>query len=169
MIILGIDTAIRCTGYGIINFKSYNNFFILDCGVIKNKQKDLHSECLRRIFNGIKEIITTFEPETVSIEDAFYGRNIKTAMILSLARGAAITAVADSKIPIYTYSPRTAKKALTGKGSGSKAQIATILSSMLNLKVENIPEDSTDALALAICHGQMLMNQQLTNTKTKQI
>ncbi len=169
MIILGIDTAIRCTGYGVIDFKSYNNFSILDCGIIKNKQKALHSECLRRIFKGIQEIIKTFSPDNISIEDAFYGKNVKTAMILSIARGSAITAAADANIPIYTYSPRTAKKALTGKGSGSKTQIAVILSSMLNLNISDIPDDSTDALALAICHGQFITNSQLTQTTLKQI
>ncbi len=154
MIIIGIDTALRCTGYGIIRMESLNDISILDCGIIKNAQSLLHSECLRRISGGVKTLIKEFKPDIAVLEDAFYRKNVKTAMILSLARGAAITAFAEADIPVYAYSPRIAKKAVTGMGEASKEQVASLLSSMLSIDVSKIPDDSTDALALAICHGQ---------------
>lgn len=161
MVILGVDTAIRTTGYGVIRMNSLNNIEILDCGVIKNSKKLLHSECLRRLSGGTKELIKTYSPIAVSIEDAFYCKNIKTAMILSLARGAVITATAELGLPIYTYSPKTAKRAAVGLGQASKQQVATMMASMFNIDVSQIPDDATDALSIAICHGQLALRNEI--------
>ncbi len=169
MIILGIDTAIRCTGYGVIQLDKMSDIKVLDCGIIKNTQKMKHSECLRRISGGIKELVDHFKPNSASIEDAFYGKNIKTSMILSMARGAAIAAVSEYKLPVFTYSPRSAKKAIVGTGKGSKAQIALMLANLLGINTIDIPLDSTDALALAICHGQNKIRPELSTFLTNEI
>lgn len=169
MIVLGIDTAIRCTGYGVIEMRSVNDTRILDCGIIKNSRKLLHSECLRRLAGGIGELIKTYTPEHLAIEDVFYSKNIKTAMILSLARGAVITTAAIENIPIYQYSPKTAKRAVVGSGNASKEQVATMVSSMLNISFDQIQLDSTDALSIALCHGQLIMRSELGGMLTKQI
>lgn len=161
MIIIGIDTAIRCTGYGVVEMSGVTRAKILDCGVIKNSDKLPHSECLRRIAGGMGELIARFKPEVASIEDAFYGKNIKTAMILSLARGAVITVAAQAGLPIYAYSPRSAKKAVVGTGAATKEQVALMISAMLELDVRKIPLDSTDALSLALAHGQIAMRPEL--------
>lgn len=153
MIILGIDPAIRCTGYSVIECKSINKIKVLDCGVIKNKPKFKHSECLRRISGGISELISHFSPDYASLEEAFYGKNIKTSMVLSLARGAIIAKLAENGIASFEYSPKTAKKSVTGTGKGSKEQIALLLSKIYNLNTDDIPLDATDALALALCHA----------------
>jgi len=169
MIILGIDAAIRCTGYGVIKLNKMSDIEVLDCGIIKNTPKMFHSECLKRISGGIKELIKSFNPDSASIEDAFYGKNIKTSMILSMARGAAIAAVAEYDLPVFTYSPRTAKKAIVGTGKGSKTQIAIMLANLLNINTSDIPRDSTDALALAICHGQNKIRPELSTFLTNEI
>ncbi len=156
VIILGIDTAIRCTGYGIVNINIGNKISVIDCGVIKNPQKILHSECLRRISGGIRELILKFTPDSAAIEGAFVNKNIKTAMILSYARGAAMATLAEHAVPIYAYSPRKAKLAVTGNGNSTKEQVALVLASVMGLKLEEIPLDSTDALALALCHGHIV-------------
>ena len=161
MIILGIDTAIRCTGYGVIKMNTINDIEIIDCGVIKNAQKLRHSECLRRLAGGTRELIKAYEPHSVSIEDAFYCKNVKTAMILSLARGAVITATAEADLPIYTYSPKTAKRAAVGMGQASKQQVAIMMAAMFKIDISQIPDDATDALAIAICHGQLAMRKEL--------
>ncbi|OGV32029.1 MAG: crossover junction endodeoxyribonuclease RuvC [Lentisphaerae bacterium GWF2_45_14] len=162
MIIMGIDTAIRCTGYGVIDVQSVNKMSILDCGVIKNTQSMPHSECLRRLSCGIRQLAETFKPDVVSIEDAFSGRNVKTAMILSLARGAAIAALAEKHIPVYAYSPKTAKKAAVGFGGASKEQVASMAAALFNINITDIPLDSTDALALAICHANAASRPELS-------
>ena len=169
MIILGVDTAIRCTGYGVVRFNSLNSIDILDCGVIKNPQKLLHSDCLRRLAGGTRELIKTYSPAAVSIEDLFYSKNVKTAMILSLARGAVITATAELDLPIYTYSPKTAKRAAVGMGQASKEQVATMMAAMFNIDISQIPNDATDALAIAICHGQLATRDGIDLIKDNQI
>ena len=154
MIILGIDTAIRCTGYGVIKIAAGSDPEVLDCGMIKNTPKMPHSECLRRIFGGINELCSAHKPDHAAIESAFNQKNIKTAMILSYARGAVMTALAINNIPVYAYAPRKAKKAVAGSGAASKIQVATMIASMTGLSMDDIQLDSTDALAIAMCHAQ---------------
>jgi crossover junction endodeoxyribonuclease RuvC len=157
MIILGIDTAIRCTGYGVIDMQHGGAINILACGIIKNPQKAPHSECLRRLYGGVCELAETFRPDHSALESAFYQKNIKTAMILSYARGAMMAALVNHSVPIYAYAPRRAKKAVVGTGTASKIQVATMIASMTRLDIDEIPLDSTDALAIAICHGQLAL------------
>ncbi|MDD3885962.1 MAG: crossover junction endodeoxyribonuclease RuvC, partial [Victivallaceae bacterium] len=88
MIILGIDPAIRTTGYGVIRADSPNSFEILDCGVIVNSPKLPHSECVRRLLGGVRELAAAFTPDCASMEAPFVGRNSRTAIILGMARGA---------------------------------------------------------------------------------
>ena len=153
MKILGIDTSLRSTGYGIIEIKD-KKISALDCGIIKNKASLSHSECLKRISGGIRQLIELYKPEQASIESAFVHRNAKTAMILGMARGAAISMAAEKDIPIYEYSPKTAKLAVVGTGTASKEQVAVMIGQILNCDISQINDDATDALALALCHWQ---------------
>lgn len=155
MIIVGIDTAIRCTGYGVVKIQRGGKIAVLDCGVIKNKTKAPHSECLRRLYGGINEICKSFQPEVAALESAFYQKNVKTAMILSYAKGAVMTALANNAIPAYAYAPKKAKQAVVGTGTASKEQVASVIASMTGLNLDQIPLDATDALAIAICHGYL--------------
>jgi crossover junction endodeoxyribonuclease RuvC len=169
MIVLGVDTAIRCTGYGVIDIKTFDDITVLDCGIIKNKTKTLHSECMRRIAGGIRELVDTYSPEVAAIEGAFFQKNVKTAMILSLARGAVITVLAENNIPVYEYAPKKAKQAVVGTGMASKEQVASMISAMAGVNIEDMPLDSTDALSLAICHGQTAIRSGGENLLPKQI
>ncbi len=155
MIILGIDTALRCTGYGVVDFTSSDRIKVLDCGVIKTKTSAPHGECLRRLAGGMRELVEKYHPQAAVIEGAFFQKNIKTAMILSYARGAVMLVFAENAIPIYAYAPRKAKQSVCGNGAASKEQVAYLMAGRLGLNVNDMPLDSTDALALAICHGQI--------------
>ncbi len=162
MIILGIDPAIRTTGYGVVELDERSGkFSVLDCGVIKNTQSMPHSECLRRLSGGIAQLIGTFAVEQASMEDPFVGRNAGTAIILGMARGAIVAELAKNAIPVYSYSPKSAKKAATGFGTASKEQIAVLLSAELGIDAGDIPLDATDALALAMCHGRLVRMPEL--------
>ena len=152
-IILGVDTSLRSTGYAVIRMDAPGDYKILDCGVIKNKASLIHSECLYRLAGGIRELVETFHPDTASIESAFVQKNIKTAMILSLARGAVITALAEKGIEIYEYAPTTAKRSAIGRGTATKEQVAVMMAAVCGIDVSGVPDDSTDALALAVCHA----------------
>ncbi|QSH40392.1 crossover junction endodeoxyribonuclease RuvC [Lentisphaerota bacterium ZTH] len=161
MIILGIDPAIRCTGYGVINMRSVDDLEILDCGVIKNKQSMPHTECLRRITGGIRQLVEAFKPDVASIEEPFVGRNARTAIILGMARGAILAELAVHCINVYPYAPTSAKKAAVGTGKASKEQIAVMMSAQFEIDASNILLDSTDALALAVCHGRYAVRPDL--------
>lgn len=169
VVILGIDTAIRCTGYGVIEMLAPGKFGILDCGVIKNSRELPHSECLRRLYGGMVELAERYKPSSASIEGAFVGRNIKTAMTLSLARGAVIAALAGLGIEVYQYSPATAKRSAVGRGDASKEQVAMMMAAMCGMDIRKIPNDSTDALALAICHGNASARPELAALLAKPI
>lgn len=99
MIILGIDPAIRTTGYGVIRTESVSRFEILDCGIIANSARLPHTECLRRLAGGIRELVGAFTPDYASIEDPFVGKNASTAIILGMARGAILAALAEAAVP----------------------------------------------------------------------
>ncbi len=157
MIVLGIDTAMRCTGYGIVEATSDSSFRAVDCGVIKNPPKVPHSECLRRLAGGIRELVSTYKPDAASIEGAFYGKNIRTALILGYARGCIMTVLAERCVPTYAYSPKEVKLAAVGFGGAQKSQVAYMMSSILHIDVTGVEEDATDALALALCHAQRVL------------
>ena len=160
MMVLGIDTALRTTGYGVVCLEE-GRFTVRDCGVIANKSSLSHAECLRRIFLGIKELIDNYHPDAVSMEAAFANKNIRTTMLLSMARGAAAASAAVCGIPVFEYSPKTAKRAAVGLGTAAKEQVAAVLAAMCSLEVSRIPNDATDALALAVCHANIVSRPEL--------
>ena len=121
---------------------------------LRNQPKIPHSECLRRLAGGLRELVVNFKPDAASIEGAFYGKNIRTALILGYARGCVMTVLAESGVPTFAYSPKEVKLAAAGFGGAQKAQVAYMMSMILHLDVSNIEEDATDALALALCHAQ---------------
>ena len=149
---MGIDTALRSTGYGLIEVTG-KSYMAIDCGVITNSRKAPISECLRRLVSGTQEIISSFQPHVAAIEGGFYFKNAKTAMVLGMVRGAVIAILAQSKIPIYEYAPRRAKQTVIGYGNATKEQVACCMAQMLALNTEDIPRDSTDAMAVAMCHA----------------
>ena len=149
MIILGIDPAIRTTGYGVIRADNPASFTILDCGVIANSARLPHTECLRRLAGGIRELIDSFHPDCASIEEPFLGKNASTAIILGMARGAILTALAERQIPVYAYSPRSAKRSAVGNGGATKEQVARIMAVELGIEIEQIPLVSTLSNTLA--------------------
>ena len=157
MIILGIDPAIRTTGYGVIEAGTGGKFSVIDCGVIENSRNLPHSQCVRRLHLGICELINTFPPDCAVLEEPFVGKNAGTAIILGMARGAILSALSINGIPAFAYAPTVAKRAAVGTGKATKEQIAVMISAELGIAIEQIPLDSTDALALAMCHGSRVM------------
>lgn len=153
--ILGVDTALRTTGFGLVDVDR-NQLTAVDCGVIKTSRKAPLSECLRNLAGGIRELVENYAPDLAAVEGAFYCHNVHTAMILGTARGAVIATLAERSIPIYEYAPRKVKQSVCGYGNATKQQVAMLVSQFLNINVESLAADATDALALAICHAQGL-------------
>lgn len=155
--IIGIDTALRKTGWGVIEVAG-NTIRAVDCGVVVNPATAPVTECLRHLNQAVHGLIGVYKPDEAAIEGGFYCRNARTAIVLGTARGAVLAELAAACLPVYEYAPRRAKQCVTGKGSAAKEQVAAMVSNILDIRVDNLANDSTDALALAICHASSLMN-----------
>jgi len=150
MRVLGIDTSLRSTGVGVVESLA-GKMRAVEYGRIHNSDRLSLSECLRRIDGGIREIIERTKPELAAIEDIFFAKNARTAMVLGEARGVVIAVCATSGIPVYEYAPRRVKQSVTGIGSADKRQVRKMMMVVLGLK-EEPQEDAGDALAIALCH-----------------
>ena len=159
MLILGIDPGIVKTGYGLININS-NVPTLIDYGIIAPNTKDKISSRLLSIYSDIEELINTFKPNIFSIEDVFYAKNFRSAMLLGQARAVAILCAEKYSVPIFEYSAKKVKQSVTGNGNSSKIQVQYMVQKMLKIKNISMPVDSSDALAIALCHlNQLKVNE----------
>jgi len=163
MRVLGIDPSVKSTGFGIIEY-SNDTYTVLNCGVIKPSRRKLFHHKINEIKSRLEDLIATFEPDEVAIENPFYARNIKTAITLGQVRGAALVAVASHNCALYEYSPLEIKKALTGYGQADKNQVRMMVQILLNIKDKKLETDASDALATAYCH----LNSRIFQQKIKE-
>ncbi|MBI2066447.1 MAG: crossover junction endodeoxyribonuclease RuvC [Deltaproteobacteria bacterium] len=152
MKILGIDPGSQITGLGVIE-KNGSGLRHLENIAYRVHTKDLFAERLWEIFCMLKEAIKKFRPDAVAIEKVFLAKNAMSALKLGEARGVSMLAAASENIPIYEYSTREVKQAVTGYGQATKEQIQKMVQQLLKLP-EVAAEDASDALAVAICHMQ---------------
>ncbi|MDR1492421.1 MAG: crossover junction endodeoxyribonuclease RuvC [Planctomycetaceae bacterium] len=152
-IILGIDPGLNITGYGVIETVVGNNKLrLIEAGVVRSHSETLAPK-VREIYDGVREIIATFSPNAVAIEELYshYDRP-RTAIYMGHARGAICLAAAQAEIPIYSYAATKIKKILTGAGRAPKEQMQRAI--QLELHLDRLPEppDVADSLAAALCH-----------------
>jgi crossover junction endodeoxyribonuclease RuvC len=152
MIILGVDPGTLIAGYGVIEKKG-SSVALLDVGIIKNAADVSMPLRLKKIYTTLCSVIEQFHPDEFAIETAFYSKNAQSALKIGQARGVSILAGVNFEVPVTEYSPREIKKAVTGKGAASKEQVQYMMMSMLKLKSTPKYFDSTDALAVAVCHA----------------
>ncbi len=148
--VLGIDTALRCTGVGVVDAVGSRLSSVM-FDTIRFPQDCRISECLLRLANRIQELVDEHQPTALALEGVFFCRNARTALILGQARGAVIAAGARTGRPMYEYEPRRVKQAVAGFGGATKEQVQRMVMSLLGLRTKP-PEDAIDALAIAICH-----------------
>ncbi len=152
--VLGIDTSLRSTGVAVIEQRG-SSFQVRASGIIRNPATRPHTACLAHLFESVRALIDEEKPGEVAIEDVFFAKNARTAMVLGQARGAVLAACSLAGVPVYEYAPRRVKQAVVGFGGAHKDQVGKMVSSMLGLK-ELPPNDISDAMALAICHLHQL-------------
>lgn len=124
---------------------------MLECGCITTTPALTRAERLRRVHEGLSEVIARHLPSEVAVEELFFGRNVGTAMAVGEARGVALLAAAQRGLPVSEYSPSRVKEALGG-GRASKDQVRTMVTLTLRLERPPRPDDVSDALAVALCH-----------------
>lgn len=151
MIILGIDPGFARVGYGLIDY-SNGKYKVLEYGSITTDAKEQFSKRLLKVAQDLEEIISKYKVEASSIEDLFFNTNTKTAIKVAEARGVILYTLENNNIPTYEYTPLQVKQALVGYGRADKIQIKEMVKKFLHLKDMPKLDDTTDALAIAICH-----------------
>lgn len=152
MIILGVDPGTLIAGHAVIE-RNGTALTLLDVGVIRNAGSDSMPLRLKRIYSTLCGVIDRFHPDEFAIETAFYSKNAQSALKIGQARGVSMLAGVNHEIPVSEYAPREVKKAVTGNGAASKEQVQYMMMSLFKLKEPPRHFDSTDALAVAVCHA----------------
>ncbi|MCF6323074.1 MAG: crossover junction endodeoxyribonuclease RuvC [Gammaproteobacteria bacterium] len=150
MRILGIDPGSRITGFGVIDV-SGNRVSYVASGCVRTADGSL-PERLKTIYEGIFEVVHSYQPLEMAIENVFMQKNAASALKLGQARGAAICAVVTQAVDVYEYSPTQIKQAVVGRGHADKTQVQHMVTALLKLP-ETPQADAADALACALCHS----------------
>jgi crossover junction endodeoxyribonuclease RuvC len=171
VIVLGIDPGTAITGYGVVEGDGFGAMALLECGVIRTSSGHPLPARIREIFEGIGQIIDRFDPDTVSVENVFQGKNVKSALTLGHARGAILLAAALKDRKIVEYSPREIKKAVVGNGNAGKDQVGFMVQRQLRLRAAPSPSDAADGVAAALCHcimgGSLLRSDALSAARDR--
>ncbi|MGF7185344.1 crossover junction endodeoxyribonuclease RuvC [Desulfitispora alkaliphila] len=152
MLILGIDPGTAITGYGVIELKG-NKFSAIDYGAIKTKANvDLQLR-LKDIYIDLNQLIDTYKPDHLAVEELFFNKNVRTALSVGHARGVILLAGANHNLVLGQYTPLQVKQAVVGYGRAEKGQVQQMVKNVLGLPKIPKPDDVADALAVAICHA----------------
>lgn len=147
--ILGIDPGSRLTGYGVVEVTPRGVRYVAS-GCIRIQAEDFPSR-LKRIFDGVSEIIALYQPQEMAIEQVFMHKNADSALKLAQARGAAICATLNQNLSVHEYAARQVKQALVGKGNADKQQVQYMVKLLLSIQGD-MQIDASDALAISLCH-----------------
>jgi crossover junction endodeoxyribonuclease RuvC len=149
--ILGIDPGLGVTGYGIVE-KTGNRLVYIASGRIRSKVAEPLAERLATILSGLAEVIDSYHPLEVAVEQVFVNVNPQSTLLLGQARGAAICAAVLARLPVAEYTALQVKQSVVGQGHARKEQVQEMVKRLLKLAGHPSP-DAADALACAICHA----------------
>ncbi len=156
--ILGVDPGTNVLGFAILEVYG-KTLTVQHLGVIHFKSSEEHPYRLERIFVQLQKIIAEYDPREMAIEAPFFGKNVQSMLKLGRAQGVAMAAAITKGVPITEYSPKKIKLAVAGNGNAAKEQVAAMLSSTLNVNLQDQILDATDALAAAVCHYYATRNR----------
>ncbi len=152
MRILGVDPGSRRTGYGCIETEG-SRHHVVDCGAITVPPRIPLAERLLVVHRGLAGLLTRHRPDAVAIEDLFYARNARSALVLGHVRGALMLAAAEAGVTVCEYTPAEVKQAVVGYGRAEKRQVQQMVALLLGMEQPPAPLDVSDALAVAVCHA----------------
>jgi crossover junction endodeoxyribonuclease RuvC len=153
MIILGIDPGYGIVGWGVVEVRA-GRFRPIACGDIRTPANTELSERLNTIYLELNRIIEKYHPEEMAVEELFFNTNITTGIKVAEARGVILLSAQQNGLKIAEYTPLQVKQAVVGYGLAEKKQVIAMVTSILHLKEPPKPDDTADALAIALCHGQ---------------
>ena len=152
MIILGIDPGYAIVGYGIIEYKA-SRFRVIDYGAITTPAGLKPERRLEMIYDALSALIEKYKPDDMAVEELFFTNNQKTAIMVAEARGVIVLCAKKHGVNLAEYTPRQVKQAVVGYGRAEKKQVQSMVTMFLNLKEVPKPDDTADALAIAVCHA----------------
>jgi len=152
MKILGIDPGIGRCGWAVIE-KNGQVLTVMGFGCIETKAGGNIEKRLEEVHKEIERVIKTYHPEVMAIEELFFGNNAKTAFMVGEARGVILLCASENNISVSIYTPLQVKLSLTGYGKAQKQQVGQMVKILLKLKTIPKPDDTADALAVAITHA----------------
>lgn len=152
MIILGIDPGTAVTGYGVVSRADDGALALLECGVIRTGSHAALPERLRDIYEGVSEVMQRHQPDAVAVEGVFFGKNVRSAVVLGHARGAILVAASLHQLEVAEYPPSEVKSAVVGTGRATKEQVQFMVQRLLRLREVPKPHDAADGVAVALCH-----------------
>lgn len=151
MRVLGIDPGSETLGWGVVEGTGLK-YSPAGYGTVKSSPRDKFSKRLAKVYLGVEGIIEKFEPDILSIEEAFYAVNVGVALKLGQVRGVMLLLAEQRGLEIAEYSPRLIKQTVVGYGNAEKHQVQEMVRVLLGMKTVPSPHDAADALAIAICH-----------------
>jgi len=159
---LGIDPGTATTGWAILEEKE-GKIKTVAYGHISTSSENSVSSRLLEVAQDLEKIIKKYKPQESAVEDIFFFKNVKTAVKVSQSRGAMLLTLEKKNVRIFSYTPLQVKQAITGYGRAEKKQIQIMMKNILRLKSIPKPDDTADALAIALCHinSRKLMNFKL--------
>ncbi len=151
MVVIGIDPGTANTGFGVVARRA-GRLVALDGGVVRTRSGAAPEERLAAIHAEIAALLAEHQPAAMAVEGLYFGVNAQTAFAVGQARGAALLAAGQARVPCHTYTPQQIKSAVCGSGRAEKAQVQVMVQRLLSLDAPPAPDHAADALAAAICH-----------------
>ncbi len=152
MIILGVDPGLAIVGWGVVDYRA-SHFEVLGYGSVRTPAGASTEQRLSEIYDGLSEIIEKYKPEQMAVEELFFNTNITTGIRVAEARGVILLSATRHGVPVAEYTPLQVKQAVVGYGRAEKKQVITMVTMLLGLKSPPKPDDTADALAIAVCHA----------------
>ncbi len=149
--VIGVDPGLSITGFGILDYKGAN-IQVVAYGTIKPPADEALPNRLEYLNSHMTELLEKFEPQAMAIEDTFFSKNVKSALLLGQARGVLLLAAASKGIPSVEYAPRKVKQSVVGNGAADKKQVQYMVQQILKMDEPLKPLDISDALAIGLCH-----------------
>lgn len=152
IVILGIDPGLAIVGWGVIEYKG-NKFTTIGYGSIQTPSTMPTEMRLVEIFKSVNKLLEKYKPDCMAVEELFWNTNQTTGIRVSEARGVILLCAAQIGVPIYEYTPLQVKQAVVGYGRAEKNQVISMVTMLLKLEKPPKPDDTADALAIAMCHA----------------
>jgi crossover junction endodeoxyribonuclease RuvC len=152
MVILGIDPGLAIVGWGVIEYKN-SKVKTIGYGSIETPAHIPTEERLLLIYKGLKQLIDTYHPDQMAVEELFFNTNITTGIRVAEARGVILMCAHGLGVKVFEYTPLQVKQSVVGYGRAEKKQVISMVTMLLGLEKPPKPDDTADALAIALCHA----------------